>query len=310
MRQILVIRYGGFGDMILSMGAFRTIRAHHADDRVAALTTSRFAGLLEHSGYFNQVLLDDRLKPWQIGGWLALARLLRGKQFDRVYDLQRNERTAILYRAMGLGRRLEWSGVIPGCSHYVRDDPDDRRHIAERLAEQLAVAGIPETQPADLSWLAGDIRHFDLPPAYALIVPGGAPHRPEKRASAEAFAGLGRHLVGQGIAPVLLGTGSERDQIDAIAGACPGMIDLSDRTSFGDIAELARHATGAIGNDTGAMHLTAAVGCPSLVLFSAASDPSRVRPLGRRVHLVETDTLRTLSIPALIGAWEELRADR
>ena len=310
MRQILVIRYGGFGDMILSMGAFRTIRAHYAADHVTALTTSRFAGLLEHSGYFDEVLLDDRLKPWQVGGWLALARRLRSKHVDRVYDLQRNERTAILYRAMGFGRRLEWSGVIPGCSHYVRDNPDDRRHIAERLAEQLSIAGIPETKPADLTWLAGDIGHFDLPPAYALIVPGGAPHRPEKRAPAEAFAGLGRHLVGQGIAPVLLGTGSERDQIDAIAGACPGMIDLSDRTSFGEIAELARHATGAIGNDTGAMHLTAAVGCPSLVLFSAASDPSRVRPLGRRVHLVETDTLRTLSIPALIAAWEELRADR
>ena len=310
MRHILVIRYGGFGDMILSMGAFRTIRAHYAADHVTALTTSRFAGLLEHSGYFDEVLLDDRLKPWQVGGWLALARRLRSKHVDRVYDLQRNERTAILYRAMGFGRQLEWSGVIPGCSHYVRDDPDDRRHIAERLAEQLSIAGIPETKPADLTWLAGDIGHFDLPPAYALIVPGGAPHRPEKRAPAEAFAGLGRHLVGQGIAPVLLGTGSERDQIDAIAGACPGMIDLSDRTSFGEIAELARHATGAIGNDTGAMHLTAAVGCPSLVLFSAASDPSRVRPLGRRVHLVETDTLRTLSIPALIGAWEELRADR
>jgi ADP-heptose:LPS heptosyltransferase len=310
MRQILVTRYGGFGDMILSMGAFRTIRAHHAEDRIAALTTQRFAGLLEHSGYFDEVLLDDRLKPWQIGGWLALVRLLRGKHVDRVYDLQRNERTAILYRVMGFGRRLEWSGVIPGCSHYVRDNPDDRRHIAERLAEQLSIAGIPETKPADLTWLAGDIGHFDLPPAYALIVPGGAPHRPEKRAPAEAFAGLGRHLVGLGIARVLLGTGSERDQIDAIAGACPGMIDLSDRTSFGEIAELARHATGAIGNDTGAMHLTAAVGCPSLVLFSAASDPSRVRPLGRRVHLVETDTLRTLSIPALIAAWEELRADR
>ena len=310
MRQILVIRYGGFGDMILSMGAFRTIRAHYAADHVTALTTSRFAGLLEHSGYFDEVLLDDRLKPWQVGGWLALARRLRSKHVDRVYDLQRNERTAILYRAMGFGRRLEWSGVIPGCSHYVRDDPDDRRHIAERLAEQLSIAGIPETKPADLTWLAGDIGHFDLPPAYALIVPGGAPHRPEKRAPAEAFAGLGRHLVGQGIAPVLLGTGSERDQIDAIAGACPGAIDLSDHTSFGEIAELARHATGAIGNDTGAMHLTAAVGCPSLVLFSAASDPSRVHPLGRRVHLVETDTLRTLSIPALIGAWEELRADR
>jgi ADP-heptose:LPS heptosyltransferase len=310
MRQILVIRYGGFGDMILSMGAFHTIRAHHAADHVVALTTRRFADLLQQSSYFDEVLIDDRLKPWQIGGWLSLAQLLRGRHFDRVYDLQRNERTAILYRILSFGRGLEWSGVIAGCSHYVRDDADDRRHITDRLAEQLAIAGISETMPADLAWLSGNIARFQLPHAYALIVPGGAPHRPEKRAPAEAFAGLGRHLVGQGIAPVLLGTDSERDQIDAIAGACPGIIDLSGSTSFGDLADLARGAVGAVGNDTGAMHLSAAVGCPSLVLFSSASDPSRVRPLGRRVHVVETDTLKTLTIPQLIAAWEELRVDR
>jgi ADP-heptose:LPS heptosyltransferase len=310
MRHILVIRYGGFGDMILSMGAFRSIRAHHAADRVMALTTRRFADLLRESGYFDEVLIDDRLKPWQLAGWLRQVLLLRGERFDRVYDLQRNERTAVLYRVMTAGRPVEWSGVVRGCSHYVRDDPHDRRHITERLAEQLAVAGIPEMLPPELGWLTGDIGHFGLPPAYALMVPGGAPHRPEKRAPAEIFAGLGRHLVGEGIVPALLGSDSERYQIDAICAACPGAIDLSERTSFGDIADLARGAVGAVGNDTGAMHLAAAVGCPSLVLFSAASDPRRVSPQGRRVHIVETDSLHNLTTVRLIAAWQELCGDR
>jgi ADP-heptose:LPS heptosyltransferase len=311
MRRILVIRYGGFGDMILSMGAFRTIRAHHAADHMTALTTRRFAELLRQSGYFDEVLIDDRLKPWQLGGWLALARALRRERFDRVYDLQRNERTAVLYRVVSAGRRVEWSGVVRGCSHFVRDDPDDHRHIVERLAEQLAVADIPEVLPPDLGWLKdGTADRFDLPPAYALIVPGGAPHRPEKRAPAESFAALGRHMIGQGIVPVMLGTDSERGQIDAISAACPGAIDLSDGTGFGDIADLARGAAGAVGNDTGAMHLTAALGCASLVLFSSASDPRRVRPQGRRVHVLQTETLRELSAGELIAAWERLRADR
>jgi ADP-heptose:LPS heptosyltransferase len=310
MRHILVIRYGGFGDMILSMGAFRSVRAHHAADRVSALTTSRFADLLRQSGYFDEVLIDDRLKPWQLAGWVRQARQLRGEWFDRVYDLQRNERTAVLYRVITAGRPVEWSGVIRGSSHYVRDDPGDRRHITERLAEQLAAAGIPEMLPPDLGWLTGEVGHFGLPPAYALMVPGGAPHRPEKRAPAEAFSGLGRYLVGQGIVPVLLGTDSERGHIDAIRAACPGAIDLSGRTGFGDIADLARGAVGGVGNDTGAMHLVAAVGCPSLVLFSAASDPSRVSPQGRRVHILETETLRDLHAERLIAAWQELCGDR
>src|SRR5260221_9765462 len=310
MRRILVIRYGGFGDIVLTMSAFRTIRVHHSGDRITVLTTGRFGDLLTKTGYFDEVLIDDRLKPWQVARWFRLVRRLRGKRFDRVYDLQRNQRTAVLYRVTVFGRSVEWSGVIRGCSHYVRDDPVDRRHITERLAEQLAVAGIPKTLPADFGWLNGEVGRFGLPAAYVLLVPGGAPHRPEKRAPAECFAGLGRHLIGQGIAPVLLGTESERDQIDAILASSPGALDLSDRTSFGDIADLARGAAGAVGNDTGAMHLTAAVGCASLVLFSAASDPMRVRPQGRRVHVLETETLQSLQLERLIAEWQELCADR
>lgn len=309
-RRILVIRYGGFGDMILCMGAFRTIRAQHACDHVTGLTTRRFADLLRASGYFDEVLIDERLKPWRGVGWLELTRRLRGHRFDRVYDLQRNERTGVLYRILKAGRSLEWSGVVRGCSHHVRDDPNDRRHISVRLAEQLAVAGIFETPPSDIAWLNGEADRFALPRVYALLAPGGAPHRPEKRAPAEAFAGLAWHLAGQGIAPVLLGTASERDQIDAIARGCTGTIDLSDQTSFGDIADLARGAVGAVGNDTGAMHLTAATGCPSLVLFSNASDPMRVAPQGRRVHVLEAERLRDLGTDRLIAAWQALVADR
>ncbi|HEX6442303.1 MAG TPA: glycosyltransferase family 9 protein [Stellaceae bacterium] len=309
-RRILVIRYGGFGDMILCMGAFRTIRAQYARDHVTGLTTPRFADLLRASGYFDEVLIDERLKPWRLASWFELARMLRGRRFYRVFDLQRNERTAVLYRILKAGRSLEWSGVVRGCSHYVQDDPNDRRHITVRLSEQLAVAGIPEALLPDLGWLNGEADRFALPPAYALLVPGGAPQRPEKRAPAEAFAGLAEYLAGQGITPVLLGTASERERVDAIARACPGAIDLSEQTSFGDIADLARGAVGAVGNDTGAMHLAAAAGCPSLVLFSRASDPMRVAPQGRRVRMLETETLRDLQTDRLIAAWQALVSDR
>jgi ADP-heptose:LPS heptosyltransferase len=308
MRRILVIRYGGFGDLILSMGAFRTIRAYHRGDRIAVLTMRPFAELLAGSGYFDEVLIDDRPKLPQALGWLRLIRRLRSQNFDRVYDLQRNLRTALLYRVIGAGRRVEWSGVVRGASHFVRDDPSDRRHITERLAEQLAVAGIAESRPPDLSWLTGDAGRFGLRNDYALIVPGGAPHRPEKRGSPEAFAALGRHLLDPGIAPVLLGTASERAQIDSILRLCPGAIDLSNRTAFGDLADLARGAIGAIGNDTGTMHLAAAVGCPSLVLFTNASDPSRVRPLGPRVLVLQRTAPDALEAEAVIAAWHELTA--
>jgi len=291
------------------MAAFRTIRAHHRAERVAALTTRPYRLLLETSGYFDEILVDDRPKPWRAAAWLRLVGRLRRRRFARVYDLQRNARTAILYRAIGLGRVLEWSGVVRGASHFVRDDPADHRHISERLAEQLAVAGIAPMRPLDLGWLSGEAGRFGLPARYCLIAAGGAPHRPEKRAPTACFAALGRHFVARGIAPVLLGTEAERRHIEAIVAACPGAFSLCGRTSFGDIADLARGAVGAVGNDTGIMHLAAAVGCPSLVLFFSASDPRRVRPLGRRVSVLETATPEALQPERLIAAWEELGDD-
>jgi ADP-heptose:LPS heptosyltransferase len=306
MRRILVIRYGGFGDLVLSMAAFRTIRAHHQSDQIAVLTTRPFVELLAASGYFDEVLIDDRPKLRQALSWLRLARRLRSHSFDRVYDLQRNLRTALLYRVVGIGRQVEWSGVIRGASHFVRDDPSDRRHITERLAEQLAVAGLTEMLPPDLAWLGGDSGRFGLPARYALVVPGGAPHRPQKRAPAEVFAAFSCHLLDCGTTPIVLGTASERQQIDRILARCPGAIDLSNRTSFGDLADLARSAVGAVGNDTGTIQLAAAVGCPSLVLFTDASDPCRVRPLGPRVRVLQRIARDRLDGAPVIAAWQEL----
>jgi ADP-heptose:LPS heptosyltransferase len=306
MKRILVVRYGAFGDLVMAMGAFRTIRAYHLADRISILTTRPFIDLLDRSQYFDDVLIDDRLKPWQLSGWLRLARELRDRRFDRVYDLQRNQRTSILYRILAAGRSLEWSGVVPGCSHFVADNPSERRHVMDTLADQLVAAGIPEPLAPDISWLSGDVSRFQLAHRYALMVPGGAPHRPEKRAPSGCFADLGLYLASKGISPVLLGTVSERERIDEIRARCGDAVDLCDKTKFGDIAELARGAIGAVGNDTGSMHLIAQAGCPSLVLFSAASDPDQISPRGRCVKILKCETLAALSVDPIIEAWEVL----
>lgn len=306
MARILVIRYSAFGDMVLSLGAFRTIRAHHSADELTVLTTPPFVGLVEKSGYFDRILIDERRKAWQLAGWLRLMRQLRARRFARVYDLQRNQRTGVLYQFLRSGRRLEWSGVVRGCSHHVPDDRAERRHICDKLAQQLRVAGIPQILDPDISWLDGEIGRYRLPSRYGLILAGSAPHRPEKRASPECFAGLAQHWLSGGITPVLLGTASEREPIDRIVRLCRQAIDLSGQTEFGDIAALARGAVGAVGNDTGAMHLIALAGCPSLVLFSSASDPVEVAPRGRRVQVLQRSPLATLEADEVIGAWEDL----
>jgi ADP-heptose:LPS heptosyltransferase len=177
-----------------------------------------------------------------------------------------------------MGGRVEWSGIAPGASHPHANPARDAMHTVDRQREQLALAGIAEAPPPDVSWLRPNVAHFALPPRYALLVPGGAAHRPEKRWPATRYAALARALAARGVTPVLIGGAAEADVLRAIRETAPEARDLSGKTSLAEIASLARGAVAAVGNDTGPMHIVAAAGCPSVVLFSRESDPALCAP--------------------------------
>ena len=288
--NILVIKLGALGDFVQAMGPFAAIRAHHASARITLLTTAPFADLAQASPYFDEVWLDDKPPLWRLDKVMALRKRLRAGQFSRVYDLQTSDRSSWYFRLLGPG--VQWSGIAKGCSHPHANPGRDSMHTIERQREQLAMAGIAPVPAPDLAWAEAAPGRFDLPTPFVLLVPGGAPHRPAKRWPVERFAALAGGLMERGITPVLLGTIKEKAEIEAILAACPGAVDLSGRTGFPDIIALARRAEAALGNDTGPMHLIAAGGCPSVVLFSHDSDPALCAPRGnvtvlRRPSLAE-----------------------
>jgi ADP-heptose:LPS heptosyltransferase len=85
----------------------------------------------------------------------------------------------------------------------------------------------------------------------------------------------------------VVGAGTDAPLASAICAACPEALDLTGHTSLLDLGGLAARAALAVGNDTGPMHLAAAVGCRCLVLFSGASDPALTAPRGRVTVLRE-----------------------
>ncbi len=272
--NVLVIKLGALGDVVLAFQPFADIRAHHSADRITLLTTPPFAGLLGASPWFDEVRVDARPSWWNLPGVLALRRELRG--FDLVYDLQTSGRSS---RYHALAGRPAWSGIAPGAS-LPHDNPGrNAMHTLERQRDQLAMAGVPPGPPVELGWLTR--RAPFVPPPYAVLVPGAAAHRPDKRWPAEQFGELAALLEGLGLTPVVAGAASERPLADAIRRACPVAVDLTGRTSLPELAGLAAGAAFAVGNDTGPMHLAAAVGCPGVVLFGAGSDPALTAPRGR-----------------------------
>ncbi len=297
--NILVIKHGALGDVVLAEGPFQAIRAFHPNAKITLLTTAPFQSFLEGSGLFDEVWVDEKPKIWNFGKLMRLKSKLRGGNFTRVYDLQTSSRSSSYFKLFK-EPKPEWSGIAKGCSHPHSNIDRGRLHTIERQAEQLEEAGIQSIPAVDFSWAASDVSAFSLADEFALLVPGGSAHRPEKRWPANKYAGLANYLMEKSIQPVLLGGAAEADVIDVIMAQCPEALNLAGKTSLEDIATLGGKASLAVGNDTGPLHLIAAVGCPVTVLFSSASDPARARPRGPSVTVLREEQLDDLSFDKVV----------
>ncbi len=298
-RRILAIRLGALGDFAQSFAPFAAIRAHHPGARITLLTTRPFAALAERAPWFDAIVIDQRPAWWDLAGLARLSRVLRG--FDLVYDLQTSSRSSRYFRMAG---RPPWSGIARGCSHPHANPGRDRMHTRERQREQLAMAGIERFPPPELGWLTERPR-LTLPDNAVLLVPGAAPRRPRKRWPVERFAALARHLGMAGRVPVIVGAAAEAPIAATIRAVCPEALDLTGKTDVADLAGLAAQTRLAVGNDTGPMHLAAAVGCRCLVLFSAESDPALTAPRGADGSwpaLLRVDDLATLPVERVVAA--------
>lgn len=301
--RILVIKLGALGDFVQALGPAKAIRNRHAHAHIVLLTSAPYVDFARASGYFDEVWVDEeRPKAWQIGRVLRLRKTLKSCNFDRVYDLQTSDRSSFYFHILGPGPRPEWSGVARGCSHPHDNAARDRMHTRERQAEQLARAGIASVPAPDLSWAEADTARFAIEGPYALLVPGGAPHRPAKRWPAERYAELANRLLVEGLTPVVLGARAEQGILNLIAHDAPGAVNLCAKTDFLDIATLARGAALAVGNDTGPMHIIAAAGCPSVVLYSHESDPKLCAQRGPKVNILRVESLETLDGDAVWAA--------
>lgn len=296
--DILIIKHGALGDIVLASGHMQAIRSHHPDARITCLTGKAYVKLLSSCPFIDDVWQDDKPKPLQVSQWLRLRKLLRSRRFTRVYDLQTSSRST-LYWWLFPCPKPEWSGIGRFASHAQKGRERHAMHTTGRLNGQLHIAGIETSGKPDIAWLAAPIDAFHLPQRFALIVPGGAAHRPEKRWPATHYITLCTRLLTQGITPALIGTDAERTVIEGITKAVPDAIDLCGKTSIAQLASLARMAVWAVGNDTGPMHIIGAANCPSTVLFSYASSPQRSAPNGAAVTCLQENDLASLSPDAV-----------
>lgn len=304
--RILVIRLGALGDLVLCFQSFHEIRQAYPDAQIALLTMPAFADFTRKMPWFTTVLTDERAPGWRLDKWYGLASKINFFNPTRVYDLQGKFRQTILYWLLEGPFGPEWSGAAPLCSHPRLWPPKKGMHFTDFVAAQLRLAHISPQPPADLGWLDAPLEEFNLPGRYVLFIPGCAPVRDYKRWPAAHYAQLALRLRDAGLGCIAAGTQQDAEAIAAIRTEAPNVTDFSGKTNLLQLAALARHSVGVVGNDTGPTHIAAAVGAPTLALMSERVDPLWSSPRGSHTTWLQGKPLARLSVDQVFLALQRL----
>jgi len=154
------------------------------------------------------------------------------------------------------------------------------------LDKEPPVFNLPASPEAEAR-IAGHLKaHAQPGRPIAILVPGTMWETKHWRA--EGFAGVARGLAEMGFAPVLIGSKGERALNGSICDEAPGTTDFTGQTSLADAVALIRRAAVVVTNDSGLMHVAAALGRPTVSIFGP-TNPVQVGPYGQPGSVVRLD---------------------
>lgn len=304
--NILVIKLSALGDFIQALGAMKAIHNYHSLDKITLLTTAPYSQMGRDCGYFHEVVIDKRPGAFNFVEWRRLRKFFNQGMFDRVYDLQKKDRTQLYFNLFD--PKPEWVGIAKGASHRNTNPSHGTGSAFEGHKQTLALAGIKDVEPDPLDWMISDINRFDLPQNYALFIPGSSARHPEKRWPSGHFARLADIVIAANITPVIIGTVEEKEIsrkiIQSLESDSGKLIDLTGQTRLYDIAGLARGARYVIGNDTGPVHIASLTGAFVIALYNTrASDPEKHKPLGPEVEILAKECMKDITAENI---WETI----
>ncbi len=299
--RLLLVRTGGLGDIILALPALRATRRRFPDAHISVVASSGASWLVEREGVFDEVIAFGR-SPERAGGVLSRSRLrelawlarLRSRRFDTVAVLQPilgragAPRLRAIVRASGCARSFGRDTDGRG-GFYTNAWPESLDSDVHEVRRALAVAGLmgAEGEPdIGITPPAGAVKEMDafltdagLAGCRPLIGVNPGSLRPSHRWPLERFAAAANELVrrkGGGI--VIVGAPADEHLAQPLLRllSTPAT-SAAGRTDVGQFAALLARTDLLLTNDTGAMHMAAAVAAPVVAVFGS-SDPRRVGP--------------------------------
>ena len=299
-KRILVKGTNWVGDTIISFPAVSALRHLYPEARIYVLVRSNLADLWKANPDIDEVIPYDMPSgAGRIFGELQIARLIRQKEIDLAVIFPRSFSSALMVFLGGVSRRIGYKSEGRGlllteriaCTAELLHK--HRMYYYLHLIERLGSYPSPPLPSLALNgtqarWADTFLSRNGLKGKVLVGLNPGATYGEAKCWPPERFAELGRRLIKDYGASILI-FGSSRPQEKALNAAIAdgigeGCLNLSGGTSLWQLAALLRRCRLLVTNDTGTMHVAAAVGT-RVVAIVGPTDPRTTSPLGEG-HIV------------------------
>jgi heptosyltransferase-2 len=296
--RILILGPSWVGDMVLAHSLFQSLKTRHHDAYLAVAAPAWTLPLLSRMPEVDEAIA----LPFQHGEIALGARVrfglgLRDQHFTQAILLVNSFKSAILPVAAGIPRRTGFLGEFRyGLLNDIR--PLDKAALP-RTVDRFSVLGLErgEVLPALLPQprLRADLAnaHVTLqrlgitwPAAPVLALCPGAEYGSAKRWPEAYYAEVANRMLARGWQVWLFGSEKDRPVTATINRLTQGCCqDLSGSTRLGEAIDLMALASAVVSNDSGLMHVAAAVQRP-LVAIYGSSDPSHTPPMSDQAKIL------------------------
>ena len=310
--RVLLIKPSSLGDVVRCLPVLHGLRERYPRARLSWLVRPDCAAIVRGLRGLDEVIEFDRRRYGRVGvsvaaagEFVGFAKGLRARGFDLVLDLQGLFRSGFLAWATGAGVRLGFGRRRRGFTgarelawvfytHRLAA-PGRVEHAVEsywRFAEALGFGARPKRFDLEVDeGAAGGAREMlrgqgvSEGVRYGVLLIGGSERA--KWWPGERYGQLARVLKErQGTVSVLLGAGPEEEAAAEEMARAAGVVSLVGKTTLAEAVAVLRGARWVVGNDSGLLHVAAALHRPVVGLYGP-TDPLVVGPYGERVAVVE-----------------------
>ncbi len=298
MYKILVIAPSWVGDNMLMQPMLRRLKQRHPDSQIDVFAPAWTASLLTALPEVHKVLPN----PFPHGKLLLgerrrIGHSLRSHQYDQAIVLPNSLKSALVPFFAGIPLR---TGFVGEMRYLLLNDARklNKQHLplmVERFAQLAEAPGHDIQRPLHNPTLHLPARfcrdtlqkfQLNLDNAITVFCPG-AEYGPAKRWPNTYFADIARRLLQRGEEVVLIGSGKDREVADEINRMTNGRCrNLCGETDLPQALAILSSADRVISNDSGLMHLAAALDKPMLAIFGSSS-PQFTPPLSARAVVLQ-----------------------